>query len=175
MILFGLRWLRKAVLRAAGIVPLHDETIAFARQAEAMRWKGKAAGWDSFGFATTFQVTMVEGAEVVFIVIAVSGGGGSSGGGVTWPAAGALAALLVVALLGLAVRRPLARVPENTLKFAVGVLLSGFGTFWVGEALGLRWPGADWSLLALVGGFLLVARLGITLCRRAGSRKLAAP
>jgi uncharacterized membrane protein len=78
---------------------------------------------------------------------------------------GALAALLVVVALGFAVHRPLANVPENTLKFAVGVLLSGFGTFWMGEGLGLAWPGGDWALLSLSVGFLLVALATLLLCR----------
>jgi uncharacterized membrane protein len=96
---------------------------------------------------------VLEGVEVVFIVVAV----GAAGGLLVPAIAGAGAALLLVLVLGLAMHRPLAQIPENLLKFAVGVLLSAFGTFWVGEGIGLAWPGEDWSVLALVAGYLAVA------------------
>ena len=106
---------------------------------------------------------MLEGIEVVFIVLAI----GAGGAGLLTPASlGALAALLVVLALGLAVHRPLASIPENSLKFVVGILLSAFGTFWVGEGLGISWPGADWAILGLAIGFLFTASLTIWLCRR---------
>ena len=162
LLLFGLRWLQKAILRGAGTIPLHDETVIYARQTEAMRRLETRDGWDKVAFTTAFQITMLEGAEVVFIVVAI----GAGGTGLLLPAsAGALAALVVVAALGLAIHRPLVRVPENTLKFVVGVLLSAFGTFWVGEGLRLAWPGADWSILALAIGFLGVGLLAVPLCR----------
>ena len=162
LLLFGLRWLRKAILRSAGVIPLHDETAAFAKQTEAMRNLGGGGGWDKIAFGACFQITMLEGTEVVFIVIAT----GAGGAGLLFPASlGALAALLMVVLLGLAVHRPLARVPENALKFIVGVLLSAFGSFWAGEGMGLRWPGADWSMLGLVLSFLVIALLAVPLCR----------
>jgi uncharacterized membrane protein len=144
LLLFGLRWLRKAILRSAGVIPLHDETEAFAKQAASMRGQAAAGGWDRVAFGTAFQITMLEGTEVVFIVIAI----GAGGAGLLLPASlGALAALLVVAALGLLIHRPLANVPENSLKFVVGVLLSAFGTFWAGEGAGVAWrrlvdPGA---------------------------------
>ena len=165
VLLFGLRWLRKAVLRSAGVIPLHDEAAAFAGETEALRRHGLAAGgWDGVGVATAFKIVMLEGIEVVFIVVAI----GAAGRGLLLPASlGAFAALLLVVLLGLLLHRPLARVPENALKFAVGVLLSGFGTFWAGEGLGVAWPGEDWSLLGLVAGFLLTALLAAALCRSA--------
>ena len=168
LLLFGLRWLRKAVLRSAGVIPLHDEAAAFTREREAMRRLGAGGGWDRAAFAATFQITMLEGIEVVFIVVAI----GAGGTGLLLPASlGALAALLLVVGLGVALHRPLATIPENGLKFVVGVLLSAFGSFWVGEGLGLAWPGDDWSILALVAGFLLVALAAVPLCRR--SRPLA--
>jgi uncharacterized membrane protein len=170
LLLFGLRWLRKAILRAAGVIPLHDETVAFARQTDAMRKLGGGGGWDRAGFAAAFQITMLEGTEVVFIVIAT----GAGGSGLLWPASlGALAALLVVVVLGVALHRPLAAVPENTLKFAVGVLLSGFGCFWIGEGMGVAWPGADWATLILSAGFLAVALLAVKLCRAQAGRHLS--
>ena len=161
LLLFGMRWLRKAVLRSAGIIPLHDETAAYAKQTRTMQAHGTVQGWDSIAFGAAFQITLLEGAEVVFIVIAV----GAGGAGLLLPAGlAAVAALLVVALLGIALHRPLAMVPENGLKFAVGVLLSAFGSFWVGEGIGIAWPGADWSILALVAGFLVLALLAVLLC-----------
>ncbi len=163
LLMFGLRWLRKAMLRAAGIIPLHDEAAAFARQTEAARAIGGGGGWDRVALATSFQITMLEGIEVVFIVVAI----GAGGAGLIVPASiGALAALAVVVALGVALHRPLARVPENTLKFIVGVLLSGFGSFWFGEGIGIAWPGGDWSLLPLLAGFLAVAVAGVPMARR---------
>ncbi len=162
LLLFGLRWLRKAVLRAAGIIALHDETEAFARETAAMRRHGGGGGWDRVAFGAAFQITMLEGIEVVFIVIAI----GAGGAGLLLPASlGASAALLVVVLLGLALHQPIAALPENALKFVVGILLSAFGTFWAGEGMGIAWPGADWSLLALVAGYLLAAGGAVLLCR----------
>jgi uncharacterized membrane protein len=166
LLLFGMRWLRKAILRSAGVIPLHDEQAAYAKQTDAMRrLAGASSAWDRVAFVASFQITMLEGTEVVFIVIAI----GAGGAGLLAPASlGALAALLLVIALGLVVHRPLASIPENTLKFAVGVLLSAFGTFWVGEGIGFAWPGADWSLLGLVAGFLLVALLAVPISRARG-------
>jgi len=164
LLLFGMRWLRKSILRAAGVIALHDEDAAYARESAALRGLGGiGAGWDRVAVATSFKITMMEGTEVVFIVIAV----GAAGNGLLVPAGlGALAALLAVVVLGIALHRPVAMIPENALKFAVGVLLSAFGTFWVGEGMGMAWPGADWSVLALVAGFLLTALAATLLCRR---------
>ncbi|HEY5413066.1 MAG TPA: hypothetical protein VIJ94_20315, partial [Caulobacteraceae bacterium] len=137
----------------------------------ALRQLGKAGGgWDKLAFIAAFKITMLEGVEVVFIVVAV----GAGGVGLLVPACiAAFAALLVVVLLGVAVHRPLAKVPENTLKFAVGVLLSAFGAFWIGEGLGAPWPGQDWSILGLIGGFAIVAVLGVPWCRSQASARLA--
>lgn len=165
VLLFGLRWLRKAVLRAAGIIALHDEAAAYESSAAEMRALGRSRGpWDAAAMAATFKITMLEGLEVVFIVVAI----GAGGVGFLIPAAiSALAALVVVIGLGVAVHRPLARVPENTLKFGVGVLLSAFGAFWFGEGVGLAWPGDDWSILALIAGFALTAFACVGWRRRA--------
>ncbi len=163
LVLFGLRWLRKAILRAAGVIPLHDEAAAFAKETDSLRNAAPvAAGWDMVAVGTAFQITMLEGLEVVFIVVAM----GAAGTGLLVPAGlGALAALALVLAVGVVVRGPLSSVPENALKFGVGVLLSGFGTFWVGEGLGLDWPGADLSVLGLCLGFLAVALATVPLCR----------
>jgi uncharacterized membrane protein len=164
LLLFGMRWLRKAILRAAGIIALHDETAAYASETEDLRRIGPVGtGWDKVAFAASFKIAMLEGIEVVFIVIAI----GAGGVGLLVPASlGALAALGLVILLGVAVHRPLATIPENTLKFVVGVLLSAFGTFWVGEGMGVRWPGEDGAILGLIAGFFMIACIAIPLCRR---------
>jgi Ca2+/H+ antiporter, TMEM165/GDT1 family len=156
LLLFGLRWLRKAILRAVGVIPLHDESAAFARETARLRRLGGRSRWDTEALATSFQITMLEGMEVIFIVTAI----GAGGPGLLLPASiGALAALLAVIALGLTVHRPLAKVPENTVKFIVGVLLSGFGTFWIGEGLGISWLGGDWAIPTLSLAFLTIALL----------------
>jgi Ca2+/H+ antiporter, TMEM165/GDT1 family len=159
-LLFGLRWLRKAILRAAGIIALHDEEAAFAREmdklSEGHEWEAHefdAIGLDWMAGLTAFKTVLMEGIEVAFIVIAVGAGRGLLG----LASAGALAACLLVAGVGAAIHRPLARVPENALKFAVGVMLSAFGLFWTGESLGVDWPGGDAIVLGFVALFLAVA------------------
>jgi uncharacterized membrane protein len=155
LLLFGLRWLRKAILRATGVIPFHDEEAAFAKSTNAMRQLTiDPTAWDKIAFAAAFNITMLEGTEVVFIVIAI----GAGHPGMLLPASlGAVGALFVIIALGFILHRPLARVPENTLKFIVGVLLSAFGTFWVGEGMGLPWPAADWSILALIAAYFAIA------------------
>jgi Ca2+/H+ antiporter, TMEM165/GDT1 family len=162
LLLFGLRWLRKAILRAAGVIALHDEEEAFAAEAALLRrGAGIGGGWDTVAIATSFKIVMLEGIEVVFIVIAI----GAAGGLLVPASVGAIAALLLVVGLGLVLHRPLAKIPENALKFTVGVLLCAFGAFWVGEGIGVAWPAEDWSILALIAGFLAVALGTIPLCR----------
>jgi len=164
LLLFGLRWLRKAVLRAAGVLALHDEARAFAEHTALLRRQGTAAASaiDTVAFGASFKIVMLEGIEVVFIVIAIGAGGTT-----LVPACiGAALALLAVVILGLWLHRPLAKMPENTLKFGVGVLLSAFGCFWVGEGIGIEWPGQDAVLPALVAAFLAVALALVAVCRR---------
>jgi uncharacterized membrane protein len=164
LLLFGMRWLKKAILRSAGIIALHDEAAAFASMTAELRVEptGKLAGLDRTAALTSFQAVVVEGIEVVFIVIAVG-----AGRGLIIPAGiGAAAACLLVAVAGLALHRPLARVPENALKFAVGVVLSAFGVFWTGEGLGVAWPGSDLAILVFALLFLFTAVGGVALARR---------
>jgi uncharacterized membrane protein len=162
LLLFGMRWLRKAILRAAGAIPLHDEDAIYARETRALQSGAeRLRAWDHIAVAASFKITMVEGIEVVFIVIATGAGGPAM---LTASGIGALAALLLVVCLGVLLRRPIAMIPENTLKFGVGVLLCAFGTFWAGEGLRFAWPGEDWALVGLVAGYLLVALLGVALC-----------
>jgi len=167
LLLFGLRWLRKAILRAAGIIPLHDELAAYRAETDLLSHSSlrMLAGWDTVAVAAAFKIVMLEGIEVVFIVIAI----GAVSGLLVPAGLGAAAALLVVIALGIVLHRPLARIPENTLKFLVGVLLSAFGAFWVGEGAGLAWPGADWSILSLIAAFLALALAMVVLCRGRGA------
>jgi Ca2+/H+ antiporter, TMEM165/GDT1 family len=164
LLLFGMRWLRRAILRAAGLIPLHDETKAFAKETEQLREQARrhAARLDWVAGLASFKAVLLEGIEVVFIVLAVG-----AGHGLLVPASiGAVAACLLVVAVGFALHRPLARVPENTLKFVVGVMLSAFGVFWTGEGLGVTWPGEDLAIIAFAVLFLVTALLAVTLARR---------
>ena len=149
LLLFGIGWLRKAALRAAGIIPLHDEAAIFARETAELgaAVARRQASQDWIAGIAAFKAVLLEGLEVIFIVIAVG-----AGRGLLWAAGlGALAACVLVLAVGAVAYRPLARVPENTLKFAVGVMLSAFGVFWTGEGLGVEWPGNDLALVRLCG------------------------
>jgi Ca2+/H+ antiporter, TMEM165/GDT1 family len=169
LLLFGLRWLRKAILRAVGVVALHDEDAAFQRETRELTEASRrqAQGLDWIARITAFKAVLLEGIEVVFIVIAV----GAARGLVGLASAGALAACVAVAAVGAAIHRPLARVPENALKFVVGVMLSAFGLFWTGESLGVGWPGGDAAILGLAVLFLGVAAALVALLKP----KAAAP
>jgi Ca2+/H+ antiporter, TMEM165/GDT1 family len=160
LLLFGLRWLHRAVLRSAGVVAMHDEEHAYRQTVSQLG--SAAAGRDWVGFVLALKGVFLEGLEVVFIVIAVGGTGHS------FPAAigGALVAAAVVAGAGVVVRRPLARVPENTLKYGVGIILTSLGTFWAAEGMGADWPLDFVSILGLVVVYLVASRLAIALIRR---------
>jgi uncharacterized membrane protein len=170
LLLFGMRWLRKAILRAAGIIPLHDEAMAFASGTAELREQASRheARLDWLAALASFKAVLLEGLEVVFIVIAVG-----AGHGLLVPAsAGALAACLLVAAVGFVIHRPLARVPENTLKFAVGTMLTAFGVFWTGEGLGVAWPGADLAILVFAALFLAAGLSVVALVRRPSAEVL---
>ncbi|MFZ0836431.1 MAG: hypothetical protein WAM77_03170 [Xanthobacteraceae bacterium] len=171
LLLFGMRWLRKAILRAAGLIPLHDETKAFAQETEQLREQARRheARLDWVAGLASFKAVLLEGIEVVFIVLAVG-----AGHGLLVPASiGAVAACLLVVAVGFALHRPLAQVPENTLKFVVGVMLSAFGVFWTGEGLGVTWPGEDLAIIAFAVLFLVTALLAVTLARRQSAAALS--
>lgn len=164
LLLFGMGWLRKASLRAAGVIPLHDEDAIFAAEAAELgrhaQLQQRHLDWAAG--VTALKAVLLEGLEVVFIVIAVG-----AGGGLLIPAAlGALAACVIVLAAGVIIHRPLSRVPENTLKFGVGVMLSAFGVFWTGEGLGIAWPGQDLALLLFAALFLGVGLISAGLARR---------
>src|SRR5213078_900522 len=155
LLVFGLQWLRKAILRASGLKALHDEDEIFARELEEARAAGtaKRAGLDWYAFTLSFKGVLLEGLEVAFIVLTF----GSTQGSIPLAAVGAAGAVVVVATAGMLVRAPLARVPENTLKYAVGTMLTTFGTFWAVEGAGGTWPGGDAALPAVLVFVLLTS------------------
>jgi uncharacterized membrane protein len=157
LLVFGLQWLRKAILRASGFKALHDETAIFAREADAARASGAARGngaiSDWYSFTIAFKGVLLEGLEVAFIVVTF----GANQGSIPLAVVGAAAAIVAVVALGFAIRAPLARVPENTLKFVVGVMLTSFGTFWGAEGAGVRWPGDDGALLVVIALYAATA------------------
>ena len=158
--IFGLQWLRKAILRATGYKALHDEASAYLREVAAAKQapvSSRHGIGDWYAFTLSFKGVLLEGLEVVFIVITFGANQRNLGAAVI----GAAAAVLVVTVTGITVRAPLARVPENAMKFAVGIMLTSFGTFWGAEGAGVAWPGNDAALLVLVPVVALVA-LGYT-------------
>jgi uncharacterized membrane protein len=176
LLVFGLQWLRKAILRSSGYKALHDEEEIYARErAEAERaGTDTRNGVDWYSFALSFKSVFLEGLEVVFIVITF---GASRTNGVALAAAAAASALVVVVAVGALVHAPLSRVPENTLKFTVGLLLTTFGTFWAAEGAGASWPGEDGALVALLAFFALASFAAVRQLRRRRSlsTRVAAP
>jgi uncharacterized membrane protein len=164
LLVFGLQWLRKAILRASGFKALHDEDAIFARElreAESVP-REERAGLDWYGFTLSFKGVFLEGLEVAFIVLTF----GSTQGSIPLAAVGAAAAIVLVAGAGVAARAPLARVPENTMKFAVGIMLTTFGVFWSAEGAGAHWPGGDAAILAVLAGVLLWSAFLVAVLRR---------
>jgi uncharacterized membrane protein len=158
LLIFGLQWLRKAVLRAGGVKALHDEDAVFREQlaaAEAAANGRRPIVGDWYGFTLSFKSVLLEGLEVVFIALTF----GANQHDIPLAAIAAVIAISAVAAAAVAVRAPLSRVPENTMKFVVGVLLCAFGTFWGAEGAGANWPGSDAALLVLVPLYGVVALL----------------
>ena len=164
LLVFGLQWLRKAILRAAGLKALHDEHAAYEEEQVAARTADAVpqGRFDPYSFTVALKGVLLEGLEVVFIVLTF----GANQHNVGLAAAAAGAAVLVVVVAGVAARAPLARVPENTLKFVVGVMLTSFGMFWGAEGAGATWPGGDTALLVIIPATLMFS-LGL----RAGLRR----
>jgi uncharacterized membrane protein len=171
LLVFGLQWLRKAILRASGFKALHDEDAIFARELAEARTAAplEGGGIDWYGFTLAFKGVLLEGLEVAFIVLTF----GSTQGSIWLAALGAAAALVLVAGVGVAVRAPLARVPENTMKFAVGIMLTTFGTFWASEGAGVHWPGADASLVGVLAFVVGASAALVALLKR--QRSVLAP
>ena len=164
LLLFGMGWLRKASLRAAGVIPSHDEDAIFAAETRELTKQAdrRRRSLDWVAGVTALKAVLLEGLEVVFIVIAVAAGRGM----LVLASLGALAACVLVLGIGALVHRPLSRVPENLLKFGVGVMLSSFGVFWTGEGLGIAWPGQDLALLLFIALFLGAGLIASAFARR---------
>jgi Ca2+/H+ antiporter, TMEM165/GDT1 family len=161
LLLFGLRWLRKAVLRFAGIVALHDEEEIYRKEVAELRSQGlKKTEWDWIGMIVAYKAVLLEGIEVAFIVIAF---GAKGIGAMNAAILGALAAGIIVIALAAALRHPLTAVPENWMKFGVGAMLSTFGVFWFGEGIGAEWPGDAASIPIILGAFLVASWLAVRL------------
>jgi uncharacterized membrane protein len=172
LLIFGLQWLRKSILRASGLKAVHDEVAIYraelaAAQAAPFQRRGVITDWYSFTLA--FKGVLLEGLEVAFIALTF----GANQRNIPLASIAALAAVVVVALVGFAVRAPLARVPENAMKFIVGIMLTSFGIFWGAEGAGARWPGADATLLVLVPAVALYALALVAVLRRTrGDREI---
>ncbi len=163
LLVFGLQWLRKAVLRASGLKALHDEEAIYEAEVALLRANDGRAAHDWYAFTVAFKGVFLEGLEVAFIVVTFGGTQRNVG----LAALGALAALIVVLTVGTIVHAPLTRVPENTLKFGVGIMLTSFGIFWSAEGAGVAWPGADASILGVIAFVVIVAFGLVALARRA--------
>ena len=163
LLLFGLRWLRKAVLRFAGIVALHDEERIYLKEVADLKARGLTrTGFDRIGAIVAYKAVLLEGTEVAFIVIAFGAGGAAA---LNAAVVGAIAAGIVVVALGAMLRQPLTMVPENWMKFGVGAILSAFGVFWFAEGLGAVWPGDALSVIAILGVFLAASWTSVRLLR----------
>ena len=165
LLIYGLQWTTKAILRASGAKAKHDETLIYEREVTRLREEAPvpAEGIDGISFAVAFKGVLLEGLEVAFIVITF----GSNSGQLGASALGAVLAVLVVVAIGLVVHRPLSRVPENGLKFAVGLMLISFGTFWAGEGIGIDWPAGDVTIVMLLVLYAASGLAGVWLARRA--------
>jgi uncharacterized membrane protein len=168
LLIFGVQWLRKAILRASGLKALHDEQATFAQEAELAREAGAVGGdFDGYSFLVAFKGSFLEGMEVIFIALTF----GSNQKDVPLAAAAAVAAVLLVACAGAALRAPLARVPENSLKFVVGVMLTSFGVFWGGEGAHADWPGGDAALLVIIPVLAVFSLSMVAALRRVGRER----
>ncbi len=168
LLVFGLQWIRKAILRASGHKALHDEDKLYAKHlAEATGQEVRRAGFvpDWYGFTLSFKGVLLEGLEVVFIVLTF----GANDHNIGLATIGAACAVVVVAAIGFAVKAPLARVPENTMKFVVGIMLTSFGVFWGAEGAGANWPGSDAALLVIIPAIGLYCVGLVALLRRTGT------
>jgi uncharacterized membrane protein len=163
LLVLGLGWLRKAILRSSGHKAMHDEDLIYKKTVAGLSGERNTTGKgrDALGFVVAFKGVFLEGTEVVLIVLSL----GASSHRLGLAAASAAAAVIVVTALGVVVARQLSEVPENTMKMVVGVMLTSFGVFWVGEGSGIAWPGSDLAILVLIGLFLVVTVGSIRLMR----------
>lgn len=169
LVLFGFTWTRKALWRYSGRKALHDETAIFEREVAHLRQVALQAKAEKVGFATSYNAVLLEGLEVAVIVITF---GAAHRNGILWSATGALAACAMVGVAGFFLRKPFSTVPENTLKFVVGIMLLSFGTYWSGEGLGIPWWYGDVTLAYIIGVYLIASFLLVRVLR--GPRKALA-
>lgn len=164
LLTFGLQWLRKAILRASGHKALHDEDAIFTQELEHARTEAAhpRLGVDAYGFTLSFKGVFLEGLEVAFIVLTF----GSAQRSIPLAAFGAAAAFVLVVAAGIALRSPLARVPENSIKFGVGIMLTTFGIFWSSEGAGASWPGSDLALIVLLAFVSGISAAFVVVLRR---------
>jgi Ca2+/H+ antiporter, TMEM165/GDT1 family len=162
LLIFGMQWLRKAILRSSGLKSMHDEDAIYEAKVAELRESGQSEGRDRVAFVMAFKGVFLEGLEVVVAVLTL----GTSAHRLGLAATVAGVAIVVVAIAGVVVAQQLSRVPENAMKMSVGILLITYGTFWTGEGLRVRWPGGDTMLLGLIAIYSVVAWLGVSLLRR---------
>ncbi len=165
LLVFGLQWLRKAILRAGGVIPIHDETLAFERETEAARSAPRELGLDHYAFLVSFKGVLLEGLEVAFIVLTF----GANQHNIPLAAAAGALALVAVLAAGAALRAPLGRVPENAMKLVVGLALTTFGVFWGAEGAGASWPGGEAALPAVALAFFAASWMMVRSLRRAAA------
>jgi uncharacterized membrane protein len=161
LLIFGLQWLRKAILRASGYIGMHDEDAIYEKTVAALRADGAPVGRDRVAFVVAFKGVFLEGVEIVVAVLTL----GTSAHRLALAIVVAAVAVIVIAIVGVVVARQLSKVPENLMKMTVGVMLVSFGTFWSGEGLRVRWPGGDTMLLVLVALYALVVAATIRLAQ----------
>lgn len=172
LVMFGMKWLKKAIMRYSGRKAFHDEEAIYEEEMAMIRSRGESISQaiNPFGVVTAFKSVLLEGLEVAFIIVTFGITGGHSGttqsNSIMSAIIGATAAGIIVIGLGLLVRAPLTKIPENTLKFIVGIMLTSFGTFWGGEGLGVSWPGQDLMILVLVGIYLAFAFVAVQVLRQ---------
>ncbi|WP_282942112.1 hypothetical protein [Paenibacillus sp. RC67] len=170
MLMFGMRWLRKAILRYAGLKALHLEDKAYQEELERQRKEGTiGTRMDWFGFATSFNIVLLEGIEAIFIVLTL----GLATSSMSSAILGSLIGILLVVAAGILLRKPLTMISENTMKFIVGLMLSGFGIFWVGEGIGVEWWQQDVSILVIIVLLVIASGVGVGVLRKLQNRRLA--
>jgi uncharacterized membrane protein len=171
--LFGMQWLKKALLRYSGLKAMHDEAAIYEEKIREFKTRGDLdpGKFNGFGFLTSFKSVLLEGLEVAFIIITFGATAANIASGIWEAALGALLAFLVVVILGLAIRTPLTRIPENTLKFVVGIMLLTFGTFWTGEGMGIAWPVSDLFLFVLAAIYLVLSAAAVWWLKNRGIKQ----
>lgn len=171
LLIFGLQWLRKAVLRSSGLKAMHDEAAIYEREVAELGGEAPAIGFDWTAFTVSFKGVFLEGLEVAFIVLTF----GTNDGRFDIPIYGAFAGLVLVVTAGLLVHQPLSRVPENTIKWVVGIMLGAFGTFWVGEGAGIDWTLSDGMILVLAACYLALGLLLVWSLKPRTTRRISTP